>query len=299
MYPNRAHAFPSKSDQATPQFQMETTIHSETSSQLSSLFFTNLPLEIRFQIYDQLLNTQHLIIITPNGPQRGIFEPLLPVCKTLRAEIREWLLGKNDGSIVRSPVFGVFNSSLTTFKMSWVYTGYDRRIFASRTLYERSRPDRYQRCYPPSRAAAILSQLENWQKAMDATNSDCSDQIDRWMAYPSQVHAIMNVKWLRVDADDWRVLDERVLNDYIYKECFFEWKEEIGERYVWSDDFESHAMHQGYSRQYPTEKGRVRKVECGLAFEFRFVWTVMSVSLLRCLLLSRYQVSSRECFILQ
>lgn len=210
---------------------METSSHAETSDQLESLFFTTIPIEIRFLIYDQMLNTRHLIIITPNGPQRGIFKPSLTVCKKLRAEIREWLLGKNDVSIVRSPAFGVLNGELTTFKMSRVDIRY--------TAGARSQ-DRYQRCYIPSRAALVLSQLENWQTAMDATNSEYSDQTYRWMAGPTQRPDLLNNKFLSWDLEDWRVLDERVIDDYVVKEVFFRLKELIRERYVWSGDFKSH-----------------------------------------------------------
>jgi hypothetical protein len=42
-------------------------------------------------------------------------------------------------------------------------------------------------------------------------------------------------------------------------------------RLFWLKESESHAMHQEYWRHYQGEEGRVRKVECGLAFEFVFV----------------------------
>jgi hypothetical protein len=38
---------------------------------------------------------------------------------------------------------------------------------------------------------------------------------------------------------------------------------------VWSDDFEVHAEHQKYTRQHPREDMMVRRVKCGLSFEFK------------------------------
>jgi hypothetical protein len=70
-----------------------------------------------------------------------------------------------------------------------------------------------------------------------------------------------NEKLLYHCMSDWTVLDpedrySRVLMQKV-------------EPFVWSDDFETHAVHQTYTRQHPMEKKRVRKVECGLAFELR------------------------------
>jgi hypothetical protein len=217
--------------------------------------FLTLPLEIRYRIYDQLLNSPHIIIISPNGTKRGVLKPVVRVCKQVREEVQKWLEGQKESTIIHSLLFGIFNDKCTTFKISWAiddtFCSYDLGILTG---------SRFQRCYIPGHPARDLGRLEMWQKAMDLMGSDRLMEINRTLtAHPAFFDSMDDLgRFLRHQEEDWWVLDEKRFQ-----------KPPMQGQIVWSIDFKTHAEHQCYTRQHPREEERVRKVECGLAFEFR------------------------------
>ena len=76
-----------------------------------------------------------------------------------------------------------------------------------------------------------------------------------------------------MEGEDWNVLDTVEYNRLFklepegFQDLFATLVRSF--HFVWSDDFETHVEHQNYTRQHPREERRVRKVECGLAFELR------------------------------
>jgi len=225
-----------------------------------------IPLELRFRIYDQLLNTHHTILISPNGTKRGILKPLVLTCTQIHLEIPKWLKGQKHAHIIRSPTFGVFNDSLTTFKLSWLNHCSSARVPRGMISIHLYTDTRYQRCYTPNHPARDIERLEMWQRAMDITGSDRRDKINLTLVGNEMFreYGVLEDfgKLLSCQGEDWKVLDERRFeNGGLPKQG----------QIVWSKGWESHGVHQEYWRQYPAEEGRVRKVECGLAFEFVLV----------------------------
>ncbi|KAE9370720.1 hypothetical protein N431DRAFT_492765 [Stipitochalara longipes BDJ] len=225
-----------------------------SSEPTPSLFLTRFPLELRFKVFDELLNTHHIIIISPNGKQRGVLRPLAQVCKEIRGDIQKWLEGKKEACIIRSLTFGVFNNEVTTFKMCWVdnhfcYVSRDNARTGLCTL---------QRCYHPGHPTRDLKRLEIWQRAIDIGKSNFRPQINSTIYAGVGIEAVgAGLAWRE---EDWIVLDPKQ-----GRVCT------LTDQFVWSHDFATHVEHQEYTRQHPQEKMRVKRVECGLAFEFKLV----------------------------
>jgi hypothetical protein len=74
---------------------------------------------------------------------------------------------------------------------------------------------------------------------------------------------LFDEKLLSKREEDWEVLDPELYQNHE----FLPW---LPEKVVWSKNFGRHAEYQEYSRQHPLEDMIVRRVECGLAFEYRY-----------------------------
>ena len=232
--------------------------------QSASLLLNRLPLEVRFQIFDELLNSHHTILISPNGKKGGLVKPLIQVCKQMRGELKKWLKGKKEAHIIRSKAFGVFNDKYTIFKMCWIYD--QHRCYAT-----------FQRCYlpGPDHPTRDLEQLEMWQQAMDLEDTNRITAINialRTRArFQKRKGNYEDTKLKHLPNEDYYVLNPDWFDSTNGPEsCENLWLDvQSDPMNVWSDDFATHAEHQRYTRQHPEEEWRVRKVECGPAFEFR------------------------------
>jgi hypothetical protein len=225
-----------------------------------SLFLNLLSPEVRFQIFDELLNSHHTILISPNGKKRGLVKPLIQVCKQMRGEVKKWLKGKNEAHIIRSKAFGVLDEKHTIFKLCWIYD--QHRCYTT-----------LQRCYLPGQRD--LEQLEMWQHAMDLEDTNRITAINialRTRArFQRRKENYEDTKLKHLPNEDWYVLNPDWFDPANGPEsCENLWLDVQSDLMnVWSDDFATHAEHQSYTRQHPMEEWRVRKVECGPAFEFR------------------------------
>jgi hypothetical protein len=229
------------------------------------LLLTRVPPEVRYNIFDKLLNSHHTILISPNNKQRGVLKPLVQVCKQLRDDVQKWLMGKKESAIIISPTFGVFNDEVTTFKMCWVD---DSSLLFQTEFY--ARKDGYctlQRCYIPRHSARDLERLEMWQRAMDLEGTNHRSRINsvlkNHLQFKGYITSLDNRQFLGWQIEDWCVLDPK---EHEFPPLF------LGKQLkqlVWSDDFEVHAEHQKYTRQHPREDMMVRRVKCGLSFEFK------------------------------
>lgn len=232
--------------------------------QSASLFLTSLPLEVRFQIFDELLKSYHSILMSPNGKKRGLVKPLNQVCKQMRGEVKKWLKGKKDAHIIRSKAFGVFNDKYTIFKMCWIYD--QHRCYTT-----------FQRCYlpGPGHPTCDLEQLEMWQQAMDLEDTNRITAINIALRTRARFQRrkgnYEDTKLKHLPNEDYYVLNPGWFDSTNGSEsCENLWLDvQSDPMNVWSDDFATHAEHQSYTRQHPEEEWRVRKVECGPAFEFR------------------------------
>lgn len=91
-----------------------------------------LPLEIRYRIYESLIDLPCKIIVginrffldapsnlPPNDKSRGNLGPLAESCKQLREEIYAWAPVLESRGIVLSKAFGVVDPKVTTFEFNW------------------------------------------------------------------------------------------------------------------------------------------------------------------------------------
>ncbi|PMD54163.1 uncharacterized protein K444DRAFT_699879 [Hyaloscypha bicolor E] len=232
----------------------------------TSFLLTRIPPEVRYDIFDRLLNSHHIILITPNSKQRGVLKPLVQVCKQLRDDMQKWLMGKKESAIIISPTFGVFKNEVTTFKMCWVD---EFSLLFQKGLYVRKDGScTLQRCYIPRHPARDLERLEMWQRAMDLEGTNRRSRINSVLQYQPQfkgyITSLDDRKLLGWQIEDWCVLDPKE-HEFLPMVLGRPLKQ-----FVWSNDFEAHAEYQEYTRQHPREDVMLRRVECGPAFEFKF-----------------------------
>ncbi|KAF8862517.1 hypothetical protein BDZ45DRAFT_723060 [Acephala macrosclerotiorum] len=231
-------------DSAVPQI-------SKPSNKTSTSRLLKLPLEIRYNIFQQLLTTPHTIIIYPGSKKHSIFNPLLLTSHQLRSEIQKWILTHSNSNTITSTIFGIFNLGVTTFKLSYE--------FKPNSTHD---DQRMQRRLPPHHISHHeLKGLEVWQVAMTISNSDHIDRVNEEIMnnnniesklFLSRKKAIcrslgppMEIYWDKDIVYDKLVLDTSGENEFLGHK-------KSGSRcamagiYVWSHGFENHAEHQEY-----------------------------------------------------
>lgn len=113
--------------------------------------------DLLFMIFDAIIDTETTLIIQPNKKHHSIIGPLSQSCHKLRNEIKAWSTKRKD--LIRSPTFGLFNPSTTTFSMVFVSYNFNE--------HKGRKGSRVWRIYSPFAAQEHLSVLELWQQAMD------------------------------------------------------------------------------------------------------------------------------------
>lgn len=151
-------------DELLPDLILQPTIRG------GSLFLELLHTDVRYSIYDALVNSGHEVIINPTSKYRGPISALSSACRQTNNELKQWVTGRKD--LTFNPTFGLLNLPLTTFRISW-----------SRIDNYTKSLEKFQRCYTPEAAKMHLPQLELWQRAMSISKSctevDVNDQVSK------------------------------------------------------------------------------------------------------------------------
>jgi hypothetical protein len=178
----------------------ETTPSSPLAVDLPGLL--ELPMELRFQLYDLLISVQHTIVIAPKSKKRGILRPLSQACKKTRGEIEEWL--KGNSRLVASPVLGIFDNKLTTFEMSWV----DKFEAKPQMMLGLQ----YQRYYTPGAMSRTtdLKAMECYQKAMDLSGSNQQSKVNNELIRLGQMYTDMTEEFNCPLTKEWGGRDTEV-----------------------------------------------------------------------------------------
>jgi hypothetical protein len=143
----------------------------KSAPRAGSPFLKFLHTDIRYLIYDNLVDTEHTAIISPTSKNHSPISALSQSCAEIRNEVKQWSQKRAD--LTPNPTFGFLNLPLTTFKLSW----FDEELFP---IHRRAR---YQRCYSPNAAKISLPHLELWQRAMTISNSCEALYINRQIRY--------------------------------------------------------------------------------------------------------------------
>ncbi|KAK0111957.1 hypothetical protein ONS96_001220 [Cadophora gregata f. sp. sojae] len=128
------------------------------------LTLLTIPLEIRYKIFDTIANGTHTITIAPN---LHIYSPLIGLTFThpqLEHEIAQWRKCYTRPAI--HPVFGDFNPTHTTFKITF-----------------RSNERRVTRIYEPEDAKSKMLNLELWKRAMDLVGTNKQFEVNMAIRY--------------------------------------------------------------------------------------------------------------------
>jgi hypothetical protein len=93
--------------------------------------FENLPLEIRYQIYEVLISKTHLLCLSFHDVRQrrlGILEALSQTSQQFRDELSRWTLGRQ--YLVRNRMWGLFNPHLTQVCVRYTdWSGYATYVY--------------------------------------------------------------------------------------------------------------------------------------------------------------------------
>jgi hypothetical protein len=235
-----------------------------------SLFLKFLHTDIRYLIYDNLVDAEHTVIISPTSKSHSPISALSQSCAEIRNEVKQWTQKRAD--LTPNPTFGFLNLPLTTFKLSW----FDKELSPIR---------KYQRCYSPNAAKIFLPHLELWQRAMTIANScealyinhqirynkklenfgpkKLTDPLLARIAYIAHNHRVLELNnheltsgrpdKFDVEAKDFVVLDpKKFKRDIDASQAFSDLYYRTP--YVWSKDWSRHEVEQEYCFVHPGDE---------------------------------------------
>jgi hypothetical protein len=160
--------------------------------------FQTLPLEIRYQIYESLINLPCTIIVgsirsvcAPSTPvkdeSRGNLGPLSESCNKLREEIHSWAPVLKTRGIVISKAFGILDPKLTSFRFNWTNS------ISQPTVY-----------YPaPTVPASVIEIFVLWKSCLmdDENQKTMFRRLKKKRRY-EYVDWLMSWVWLRTGGDE-------------------------------------------------------------------------------------------------
>jgi hypothetical protein len=126
----------------------------------------NLPLEIRYQIYEVLIFTTHLLCLSFHDVRQrrlGILEALSQTSQQFRDELSTWTMGHH--YLVRNTMWGLFNPNLTQVCVRYTdWSGYATYVYHGMPL-----------------TPEICDRIALWWQCMKTAKSDCWGAVNNEM----------------------------------------------------------------------------------------------------------------------
>jgi hypothetical protein len=233
-------------------------------------FLQMLNIDTRFLIYDALADSEQTMIINPrNHGYHSILDRLARTCYQITSEMALWKKSRPD--LYYSSIFGLFNPSLTTFRLCW----------KSGRSYRDPRIVKWQRVYDCASIKkdlfeeGVLDRLEKWQEAMDVTGSSHQREINdyQWrftrpkFEGPDPEGEPRGQEWWIwkkrdscFDVEDWEVLDlKKEVPAWYQGKSFLDFRNRTGDG-IWTHDWENHEHRQEFLENHPheTEPGVIK-----------------------------------------
>lgn len=236
------------------------TNSTSTTGRTGSVFFDKLNNDIRFMVYDLLVDTQHDVIISPKSKNRGPLTALLSTNRKVNEDVNQWLKHRNapeykGDTLTHNPTFGIINPKFTLFKFA----------FSHRVGGIVGETVKFQRCYNSDAAQTFIKHLELWQRAMTLANSIDLKKINEKICYSDHLygvgpnprgsalrhtrrilepdnHSVSTKDFIVVDPNDF---SSDVEVDALLKDVY------PFQPYVWSKDYDNHEVEQSYSFYHP------------------------------------------------
>jgi hypothetical protein len=152
-----------------------------------------LRIDVRYLIYEYLGHSEQTIIITAGHKHYGNFTGLVYSCQTLHHEIKNWTKLKPQTALIMHPTFGLYNPSVTSFRVCWTYI---RKEF----FYWDGNWNGFP-VFPPQQLQQIYSVEEVKNKLL------CMGRLELWQRAMNSLESCDQEKVNHMIQDDWRLID--------------------------------------------------------------------------------------------